>query len=148
MSTSINPRILFAEDNALISMMIEDELIDFGLDTCGPFSSCLSAIEWLRVADPPDAAIIDVNLTDGPADELAHALNIRCVPFVVYSGSAANKATWNFGYAEWIGKPTAAGTVAKAVMRLLYSRNRFNAPSGTGAPEHRSFLSSTGLPLT
>lgn len=79
-------RVLVAENEALVSMLIEDELTDAGFVVVGPFDSCVDAAQWLK-SNTPDVAILDHELRDGPCTEVAIELRRRGVPFVALTGS-------------------------------------------------------------
>jgi hypothetical protein len=63
-------RILLVEDDALIGLMLEHDLLAHGFTVLGPFASCAATLAWLD-GQVPDAAILDITLTDGPCVELA-----------------------------------------------------------------------------
>ena len=58
-------RVLIVEDEAMISMLIEDMVLDFGSEIVGPASKVDKAMT-LALEEPLDAAILDVNV-DGEA---------------------------------------------------------------------------------
>lgn len=85
------PLILVVEDEQLISLHIEDALTRRGYALGGSFDTCREALVWLGTAEP-DAAILDTQLKDGSCKNLAIELERRSIPFVVFSGNAADKA--------------------------------------------------------
>ena len=97
--------VLVAENEALIAMVLADELTDAGLEVAGPFSTCAAATEWLHTRTP-DYAVLDIELGDGPCTELAHELQRRNVDFAVFSGSLKAPAPEIFRKAVWYEKPT------------------------------------------
>jgi DNA-binding response OmpR family regulator len=97
-------RVLIVEDQALVSMLVEDELTEAGYAIVGPFSTCADALSWMR-HDTPDLAILDVHLRDGPCTELALELQARQVGFAVFSGAMKTHAAAIFQDAPWIEKP-------------------------------------------
>lgn len=110
---------MLAEDNAMIAMMIEDDLRDAGFLVEGPFSTCASALAWL-VHRSPEAAVLDIALTDGPCTELSTALRERGVPFVVHSGyGSSSKASAEFQGAPWVTKPSDRGALIDAINAIL-----------------------------
>ena len=60
---------LVAEDQALIAMLIQDQLEESGFGVAGPFASCSTALAWLK-SNTPALALIDYMLSDGPCREL------------------------------------------------------------------------------
>jgi DNA-binding response OmpR family regulator len=86
MNAPLLKRVLIAEDQALVSLFIEDELVDAGYAVAGPFASCAGASAWL-VDNTPDLAILDHELKDGPCTDVATELRRRSVPFLILTGS-------------------------------------------------------------
>src|SRR5918999_5626827 len=80
-------RVLVAEDEAMISVILSGDLRDEGYAIAGPFSRESDALAWLA-DDTPDLAIVDFVLRDGPCTALLRALRERGVPFVIFSGYA------------------------------------------------------------
>src|ERR671913_2309530 len=87
MDTNSNstPLVLVLEDEALIGLNLRDDLLDAGFQVEGPFNTCAAALSWLETT-PPDTAILDAALKDGPCREIARELTRREVPFLIYSG--------------------------------------------------------------
>lgn len=110
-----NRRVLVAEDQLLISLMIEEELREVGLGVVGPFASCIEASEWLQ-SDTPDAAILDVDLRDGPCTALAEELTRRGVEFAVFSGNWQEEAPEAFSQARWFAKPSDLRQIIELLM--------------------------------
>ena len=80
-----NLRILVAEDEALVSMLIEDMLTDMGATVIGPAATLDEAITLAQSADA-DLALLDVNLAGKPVFPVADILADRGVPIVFASG--------------------------------------------------------------
>ncbi|SDD21667.1 Response regulator receiver domain-containing protein [Belnapia rosea] len=101
-------RVLVVEDEALVSMLIEDELRDAGAEVVGPAISvddALRLVETAATAGGISAAVLDINL-DGQhvapvADQLA-ALN---VPFLFATGYGANYDVGGHGAVPVVQKP-------------------------------------------
>jgi DNA-binding response OmpR family regulator len=55
--------------------------------------------------EAPEAAILDIELTDGASTGLARALRLADVPFVVVSGITTSAPPPEFAGVEWIEKP-------------------------------------------
>lgn len=79
--------ILVVEDNALLAMLMEQDLADAGMNVVGPCSSSNSALEHVH-AQPCDAALIDIDLSDGrTGGELAKKLNAEFeMPVIFVTG--------------------------------------------------------------
>ena len=78
-------RVLVVEDEAAISMLLEDMLLDFGCEIVGPAARLASALDMVR-AGGFDLAILDVNLAGEPIYPVAEALSERNLPFVFSTG--------------------------------------------------------------
>src|SRR4051794_19661609 len=93
-------RVLVAEDQALIALMIAHELAEAGYEVVGPFTSCADASDWLS-RDTPELAILDVQLKDGPCTEMAIELQNRGVRFAVFSGGKQVHGPSAFASVPW-----------------------------------------------
>ena len=84
---SIRPglRVLVAEDEALVSMLIEDMLADMGAVVVGPAANLDEAMA-LAIGDGIDIPLLDVNLAGKPIFPIADVLRERGVPFIFASG--------------------------------------------------------------
>jgi DNA-binding response OmpR family regulator len=119
-TNSPRPRCLIAEDQAIISMMMEIDLEEAGYEIVGPFRSCAEGLEWLREATP-DLALLDHKLSDGTCVELARELKRRQIPFAVVSGSVDERIRTQpaFVGVPWLAKPVSV-TALKRVVEGLY----------------------------
>lgn len=78
-------RVLIVEDEAAISMLLEDMLMDFGCQVVGPAARLAPALEMVR-SESFDLAILDVNLAGEPIYPVAEELARREVPFIFSTG--------------------------------------------------------------
>jgi CheY-like chemotaxis protein len=78
-------RILVVEDEAAISLLLEDMLLDFGCEVVGPAARLGTALELVR-DETLDLAILDVNVAGESIYPVAAALVERKVPFVFSTG--------------------------------------------------------------
>lgn len=85
MKTLSSLKVLVVEDEALVSMLVEDMLTDMGCAIVGPAAEIEEALRLAGSADI-DAALLDVNLGGRPIFPVADALKIRGVPFAFASG--------------------------------------------------------------
>jgi CheY-like chemotaxis protein len=78
-------RVLVVEDEMMVSMLIEDMLIDLGCTVVGPVSRLDEAIE-LAKGGGLDCAVLDVNLGGQPIFPLADLLRAQGAPFAFATG--------------------------------------------------------------
>jgi DNA-binding response OmpR family regulator len=114
--------ILLVEDNTLISLMLEDDLLASGFAVLGPFTSCAATLAWLD-GQKPDAAVLDISLSDGPCVELARVLRKRKVPFLVFTGeSPRSEIARDFAGVPWIAKPASSIQIVESLRDMLERR--------------------------
>lgn len=78
-------RVLLVEDQVLIAMSLEAELKDFGFDVTGIAPDVATALKMIQ-QDPPDLAVLDVNLRRENSIPVAQALMGLGVHFVFATG--------------------------------------------------------------
>jgi len=78
-------KVLVVEDEALVSMLVEDMLTDLGCIVIGPAAEIDEALRLATTVEI-DAALLDVNLGGRPIFPVADALKARGVPFAFASG--------------------------------------------------------------
>lgn len=113
-------RVLVLEDETLVSMMVEDMLLDLGCEVVGPFAKLEQALAFIDGGDGKlDAALLDVNLGGERSFPMAEALAGKGVPFVFTTGYDES------GLPEiWRGRPTLRkpfmmGEMADALRKAL-----------------------------
>ena len=125
-SSADGKRVLVAEDEALISVILSGDLRDEGYLIGGPFSRCRDALAWLA-DNTPDVAIVDYMLRDGPCTTLTRALRERGVPFIIFSGYTRDPNTdHEFLDTPWFDKPASLDALLAALAAL-------SAPLNTNA---------------
>ncbi len=78
-------RFLIIEDEAIIAMMLEDAIEEAG----GVVLRCVSTVEEALLAidaEPPDAAMLDLQLGHDSALPVAWRLQARGVPYIICTG--------------------------------------------------------------
>jgi DNA-binding response OmpR family regulator len=112
------PRVLVAEDEALVAMFIEAELDDAGYEVIGAFSTYVEASAWLD-SDTPDIALLDHTLRDGPCTDIALELRRRGIPFIALTGSDQGELPEAFRDAPYLEKPVDAAFLPRMMARIL-----------------------------
>lgn len=78
-------RVLVVEDEAAISMLLEDMLLDFGCTVVGPAARLATALEMAE-GETFEIAILDVNVAGEPIYSVAEAIVRRSLPLVFSTG--------------------------------------------------------------
>lgn len=91
-------RVLVAEDEFMISMLIEDLLSDHKCEIIGPFDRVKMALEAAQT-ETIDIAILDVNLAGVKIYPVADELAARKIPFILLSGYGKSAAPQD--HPEW-----------------------------------------------
>ena len=79
-------RVLVVEDELLVSMLVEDMLLDEGCVVVGPFARVPDALVAARSEIIIDLALLDVNVAGEKVYPVAEALEARGVPFLFVTG--------------------------------------------------------------
>ena len=109
-------RILIVEDEALVAMMLEDELESLGLSivaSCGSVSDALRAID----DKAPDVAILDVNLGGEFVYPVADRLLERGIPFVFVTGYGRESVDQRYAFVQILEKP-----VGRQVLENVFAK--------------------------
>jgi PAS domain S-box-containing protein len=109
------PRVLLVEDEALVAMMIQETLAEFGFQVIGPVSSASEALASAR-DDQFDAAVLDINLGDGMVYTVAEILGKRGVPFVFVTGYDADSVDSRFAGVPILQKPIERNMLQKVFL--------------------------------
>lgn len=112
------PRILVLDDNALISVLLEEWLIELGCDVAGPVPTVADALRAIEETSI-DAAFLDLSVSDGDCMPVAAALEKRRVPFTFATGGGMDGLEARFPSAAVMTKPYDFSDVKKAVDRML-----------------------------
>lgn len=118
MSAPLDGRnILVVEDEAIVSMLIEDMLLDLGARaTCtGSVSSALASIG----DETPDAAVLDVNLGRETTFPVAERLAAAGVPFVFSTGYGGTAIPSQWADRPIVQKPYVIEDLCKALVAAM-----------------------------
>jgi DNA-binding NarL/FixJ family response regulator len=123
-------KVLIVEDEFLVSMQIEDILIDNGYEVVGTVADMASLSQ---ITVPPDVALVDLNLRDGPTGpQIAEMLSAKFGTRVVY-------VTANPCQIE-TPAPTAIGILPKPFSRDSITAALTYAVEGGDTPPHELLL--------
>lgn len=113
-----NLRILVVEDEAIVGMLIEDILSEYGCEHVDVAPSVDSALDTLS-GDWPDFAILDVNLNGSRSYPVADFLKSRAIPFIFMSGYGSNALDNAYSDVKVLQKPFRAGDLESALEEVL-----------------------------
>lgn len=107
-------RILLVEDEYLIAQDMAYELRRFGLEVIGPFSGVASALHALETT-AVDGALLDINLGNETAYQVADVLIARDVPVIFTTGYDGGAIPESYAAVNRCSKPVTRGALAQAV---------------------------------
>jgi CheY-like chemotaxis protein len=111
-------RILVIEDESMVSMLIEDTLVDMGcvvVALASRFDDGLAKAQTLAF----DAAILDVNLAGERSFGIADALRLRKLPFVFATGYGKGSIPEPLRGAPILQKPFSPVELEQALLSAL-----------------------------
>ncbi|MFY9759835.1 MAG: response regulator [Xanthobacteraceae bacterium] len=109
------PRVLLVEDEALVAMMIQETMTEFGFQVIGPVSTASEALAAARNSQF-EAAVLDINLGDGMVYTVAEILSKRGVPFVFVTGYDAESVDSRFAGVPVLQKPIERNMLQKVFL--------------------------------
>ena len=109
------PRVLVVEDEALVAMMIQECLAEFGYQVVGPISTAIEAAAKAKDGQF-EAAVLDINLGDGAVYPIADILAARGVPFVFVTGYEADSVDGRFREIPILQKP-----IEREMLRKIFT---------------------------
>jgi DNA-binding response OmpR family regulator len=118
-------RVLVVEDEALIGMLLEDELLEAGAEVVGPACSVKEALELIDqvTADGGlSAAVLDINLEGETVLPVADRLAALNVPFVFATGYGKGYNQGLHTVAPILVKPFDGNQVTDLVRNLTAGR--------------------------
>jgi len=118
-------RVLVVEDEALISMLLEDELLEAGAEVVGPACSVKEALELIDQATTDgglSAAVLDINLEGETVSPVADHLAALSVPFVFATGYGEGYNRGLHAAAPILAKPFDGDQVTDIVRNLTVGR--------------------------
>ena len=125
------PRVLVVEDEALVGIMIQECLTEFGFQIVGPVCTASDALQAAKDGNF-DAAILDINLGDGMVYQVAEILARRQVPFVFVTGYDADSVDSRFREIPVLQKP-----VEREMLQKLFAQGANHAMTGLVRDDNR-----------
>jgi CheY-like chemotaxis protein len=98
--------VLILEDEALVSMMMEDVVRELGVENVHVVADAATAKHLAATADL-DCAVLDVRVRDGDSSEVADILLLRGIPFVFSTGSGVDSLPERHRHLPLLTKPFA-----------------------------------------
>lgn len=116
-------RVFLAEDEMLVSMLVEDVITGLGCEIVGPAASRAQALRLAADADV-DAALLDVNLGGEPVYPVADLLKERGIPFAFITGYGNVGIAPRFAGVPTLSKPFPLATVEQTIGDLIRQKTR------------------------
>ena len=111
-------RVLVLEDDFYLAMDLQDALTACGATVIGPFRDAEEAIREVE-RETPDAALVDVNLGQGPEFTLPARLLESGVPFAFVTGYDRAAVPSEFARVPRVEKPVSTVAATRAAAALL-----------------------------
>jgi CheY-like chemotaxis protein len=111
-------RVLVVEDEAAISLLLEDMLLDLGCEVVGPAGRLATALD-LAANEAFDLAILDVNIAGESIYPLVEALEGRKVPFVFSTGYGSGGIKDAYRDRPVVQKPFAQADLHQTLLTAL-----------------------------
>lgn len=111
-------RVLVVEDEVIVAFSLECEIVDAGGEVVGPAYTLREAFELL--AEPIDAAILDINISGEMVWPLAERLRAAGIPFLFASANSREPALAAAGFADVprFDKPVVMSQLLNTLARL------------------------------
>ncbi len=113
-----SPRILIVEDEAIISMLIEDMVCDLGGRIVGPAAKFEQAMKLALRADF-DLAVLDVNVDGLVVYPIADVLRHRGIPFIFMTGYDSSVVPERYQHNCLLLKPFTHQTFGDALREIV-----------------------------
>jgi CheY-like chemotaxis protein len=120
METAPRTRVLVADDDALVAMVLEQMLENQGYEVVGIAADGLAAVEC-TVALRPDVVLMDLRMPEIDGIEATRRIMERCpVPVIAltaYGSSGWQAEALDAGMVDFLSKPATAQALGNAIAR-------------------------------
>jgi CheY-like chemotaxis protein len=107
-------RILVVDDEAMVSMLLEDMVLDCGCEVIGPVARFDRALEFAREGEF-DVAVLDLNLGGTLSYPIAEVIRGRGIPLIFATGYGTGGLRDTFRDCPTLQKPFSQSDFAQAV---------------------------------
>ena len=114
-------RVLVVEDEAMIAMLVEDMVLDFGSEVVGPVANMQEAIRLAQSAEL-DAAILDINVGGTVIFPVADILTDRGIPLIFATGYGSKGLPPRFQDNPTLPKPFSYQSLSEVLRKVLANR--------------------------
>jgi CheY-like chemotaxis protein len=118
MESQVKRRILVVEDEVMISMLLEDMLVELGYEVVGPAAKLEDGLALASTA-AFDLAVLDVNLNGQRSSPIAQVLSARGIPFVLATGYGADGLEDGVEATDILKKPFTPDDLASVIGRVI-----------------------------
>lgn len=119
MTNQAKGRILVVEDEAMISMLIEDMLVEIGHDIVGPATKLDQALIHALQADI-DVGLLDINVKGQVVFPVADVLEFRGIPFIFATGYGHQALPERFRGRPTLSKPFSLAALDEALTAIRF----------------------------
>ena len=113
-------RVLIVEDEALVSMLLQDMLEDLGCQPLGPLTRVGEALAFIAEhGQDIDVAILDVNLAGERSQKVAAVLRAAGTPFILSTGYDDFSAEEDWRGGSLLRKPFMASQLESTLREAL-----------------------------
>jgi DNA-binding response OmpR family regulator len=109
-------KVMIAEDEFLVALMLEQDLRDNGYDVVGPFTN-IDAARQAAGQEAFDVAVLDINMAGQMAFPVADELKRRGLPYLFLSGYGRAKLPEEHQAASCLPKPYELTTLLRELRR-------------------------------
>jgi DNA-binding response OmpR family regulator len=114
-------RVLVVEDEAMIAMLVEDMVLEFGSEIVGPAARVEQALSLAGSAEL-DAAILDINVGGAVIFPVAHVLEARGIPIIFATGYGPATVPARFQGRPVLSKPFSFRDLSGVLRAVLKDR--------------------------